>query len=70
LAGHVARVGKRGDAYRVMVGKPEGMRPLGNPRRRWEDNIEIELKVVGWGRGLDWFDSGLLTVGGLLWIRQ
>jgi len=70
LAGHVARVEKRVGAYRAIVGKPEGMRPLGNPRRRWEDNIEIELKVMGWGRGLDWFGSGLWTVGGLLWIRQ
>jgi hypothetical protein len=45
--GHVARLGRRGGAYRALVGKPEGMRPLGRPRRRREDNIKIELKVVG-----------------------
>jgi hypothetical protein len=38
-AGHVARVGQRRDAYRILVGKPEGKRPLGRPRHRWEDNI-------------------------------
>ena len=70
-AGHVARVGeKRGDAYRALVRKPEGTRPLGRPRLRWEDNIKIELKVIGWVLGLDWSGSGLWTVGGLLWIRQ
>jgi hypothetical protein len=69
LTGHVARVGKRGGAYRAMVGKPEGTRPLGSPRHRWEDNIKIELKIVGWGHGLYWSCSGLWTVGGLSWIR-
>jgi len=39
--------------YRVLVGKPEGKRPLGRPRRRWEDNIKIDLKEVGCG-GMDW----------------
>ena len=38
-----------GDAYRVLVGKPEGKRPLGGPRRRWEDNIKMNLQEVGWG---------------------
>jgi hypothetical protein len=38
---------------RVMVGKPEGKRPLGRPRRRWEDNIKTDLQEVGGGRGLD-----------------
>jgi hypothetical protein len=42
-AGHVARVGERRGGYRVMVGKTEGKRPLGRPRRRWEDNIEKDL---------------------------
>ena len=40
-------------AYRVLVGKPEGKRPLGRPRRRWEDNIKTNLQEVGWGHGLD-----------------
>jgi hypothetical protein len=41
--------------YRVLVGKPEGRRPLGRPRHRWEDNIEMALKEVGWG-AMDWID--------------
>jgi hypothetical protein len=42
-AGHVARAGERRGAYRILVGKPEGRRPLGRPRRRWEDKIEMDL---------------------------
>ena len=44
-AGHVARIGGR-RVHRVLVGKPEGKRPLGRPRRRWEDNIKMDLKEV------------------------
>jgi hypothetical protein len=45
--------------YRVLVGKPEAKRPLGRLRRRWEDNIEMDLQEVGlWGYGLDWAGSG------------
>ena len=52
--GHVARVGEGRDVYRVLVGKPEGKRLLGRPRRRWEDNIKIDLQKVGCGcYGLD-----------------
>jgi hypothetical protein len=51
-AGHVARIEKR-TAYRLLVGKPEERRPLGRPRRRWVDNIRIDLVEVGWG-GMDW----------------
>jgi hypothetical protein len=47
--GHVAWMGKGRDVYRVMVGKPEGKRPLGRPRRRWEDDIKMELQEVGCG---------------------
>jgi hypothetical protein len=43
-AGHVARIGTRKDAYRVSVEKPDGRRPLGRPRRRWEGNIKINLR--------------------------
>jgi hypothetical protein len=43
------------DAYRALVGKPEGRRPLGRPRRRWEDNIKMDFREVGWG-GVDWID--------------
>jgi hypothetical protein len=52
-AGHVARMGERRGAYKALVGKPEGRRPLGRPRRRWEDNIKMDLREVGWGRRLD-----------------
>jgi hypothetical protein len=59
LAGHVARMGERRGAYRTLVGKPEGTRPLGRSRRRWEDNIKIDLREVGWGgHGLDESGSG------------
>jgi hypothetical protein len=48
-----SKVERRTYGYRVFVGKPEGRRPLGNPRRRWEDNIKMELQEVGWGHGVD-----------------
>ena len=54
-AGHVARMGERKGLYRVLVGKREGKSPLGRPRRRWEDNIKIDLQEVGCG-GMDWID--------------
>jgi hypothetical protein len=40
-------------AYRIFVGRPEGRTPLGKPKRRWEENIKIDLQEVGWGHGLD-----------------
>ena len=52
-AGHVARMGAERGAYRVLVGKPEGKRPLGRPRRRWVDNIRMDLQEVGCGY-VDW----------------
>jgi hypothetical protein len=54
-AGHVARMGAERGVHRVLVGKPEGKRPLGRPRRRWEDNIKRDLEKVGGGRG-DWME--------------
>ena len=45
-AGHVARTGERRGVYRVLVGKPEGKRPLGRPRRKWEDDIKMDLQEV------------------------
>ena len=54
-AGHVARMVERRDAYRVLVGKPEGKRPLGRTRRRWENNIKIDVEEMGW-LGMDWID--------------
>jgi hypothetical protein len=47
-AGHVAGVGKKRNAYRIFVGKPEGKRPLARPRRRWVGNIKINLREIGW----------------------
>jgi hypothetical protein len=46
-------MGEGRGAYRVLVGKPEGKRPQGRPRRRWEDNIKMDLQEVGFG-GMDW----------------
>jgi hypothetical protein len=46
-AGHVARMGEKRNAYRILVGKPEGQRPLGRPRRRWVDNIKMDLREIG-----------------------
>jgi hypothetical protein len=46
-------MGEKSGAYRIFVGRPEGRRPLGRPRRRWEDNIKIDLQDVGWV-GKDW----------------
>jgi hypothetical protein len=48
-------MGERRGAYRALVGKPEGRRPFGRPRRRWEDNIKMDLREVGWG-GMDWIN--------------
>jgi len=52
-AGHVAHIGERRGACRVLVGKPEGKRALGRPHHRWENNMKIDLQEVGWGNGLD-----------------
>ena len=52
-AGHVARMGEESGVYRVLVGKPEGKRPLGRPRRGWVDNIRTDLQEVGCGY-MDW----------------
>ncbi|KAJ4435463.1 hypothetical protein ANN_18079 [Periplaneta americana] len=54
-AGHVARMGESRNAYRVLVGRPAGKRPLGRPRRRWEDNIKMDLREVGYD-GRDWIN--------------
>jgi hypothetical protein len=52
-AGHVVRMGEKRNAYRLLVGKAEGKRPLGRPRRRWVDNIRMDLGEVGWS-DMDW----------------
>jgi hypothetical protein len=66
-AGHVARIGEEKKLYKVLVGKPEGKRPLGRPRRRWEMRSEWNLGRLAWGRGwigFDWLRKG--TGSGLL----
>ena len=73
--GHVARVGERRGVCRVLVGTHEGKRLLGRPRRRWEDNIKIDLQEGGCG-GLDWIElaqdrdrwRALVTADMNLWI--
>jgi hypothetical protein len=60
----MVHMGEDRGAHRVLVGKPEGKRPLGRPRRRWEDFIKMDLQEVGGGHG-DWIG----TVGGHLWVR-
>jgi hypothetical protein len=56
-SGHVAQMEEKRNAYRTLVGMPEGKRPLGRPRRRWVDNIKMDLREIGWGGG------------GFLWAR-
>jgi hypothetical protein len=48
-------MGEKRNTYRILVGKPEGKRPLGRPRRKWENNIRMDLREIGWG-GMDWID--------------
>jgi hypothetical protein len=52
-AGHIARMGEKRNAYRLLVRKPEGRRPLERPRRKWLNNIRMDLVEVGWG-DMDW----------------
>jgi hypothetical protein len=52
-AGTVARIEEVRNAYNILVAKPEGKRPLRRPRHRWEDNIKMDFREIGWG-GVDW----------------
>jgi hypothetical protein len=54
-AAHLARMGETRNAYRILVEKKEGKRQIGRPRRRWEDNIEMDLREIGWV-GIDWIE--------------
>jgi hypothetical protein len=65
----VTRMGDRRGAYRALMGKPEGRRPLGRPRRRWEDNIKMDLREIGWGAQTGWIWLRIGTGGSLLCIR-
>jgi len=58
MGGYVACIGERRGVHRVLVGKPEGKRPLERPRHRWEDNIKMDLQEVGCG-GIKWLDLAL-----------
>ena len=55
-AGHVARMEEGRSAFKILTGKPTGKRPLGRPRRRWEDNIRMDLEEIGINAG-NWVDS-------------
>jgi hypothetical protein len=70
--GHVARMGERKNAYRILgilVGNPEGKRPLGRPRRRWIYNIKIDFGEIVWG-SMYWIDLAEdRALSGLLWTR-
>ena len=55
MEGELAYMGERRGVYRVLVGKPEGKSPMGRPRRRWDDNIKVDLQEVGYG-GMDWIE--------------
>jgi hypothetical protein len=73
-AGHVARVGEERKVYKVLMEKPEGKRPLGGPRRRWEDWIRMDLREIGLG-GVDWIrlaqdrDRWRAVVGAVMNLR-
>jgi hypothetical protein len=54
-AGHAVRMGEKRNVYSILVGKPEGKRPVGRPRRRWVDNIKMDLREIEWV-GVDWID--------------
>jgi hypothetical protein len=54
--GHVARMGEKRNACRILVVKPEGNRPLGRPRSGWLDNIKMDLREIGWD-GMDWIED-------------
>jgi hypothetical protein len=58
-------MGEKRNTYRILVGKPEGQRPLGTPRHRWVDNIKMDLREIGWD-GMGW--DGMVWTG-LLWLR-
>jgi hypothetical protein len=54
-ARHVVRLGETINTHRILLGKPEGKRPLGRPKSRWVDNIKMDLREIGWD-GMDWID--------------
>jgi hypothetical protein len=65
-AGHVARIGEVRGAYNILIGRPEGRRPLGRPRRRWEDSIKTDLREIGFGMWIGFIGLWIGSGGGLL----
>jgi hypothetical protein len=65
-AGHVALMGELRGAYNILVGRPEGRRPLGRPRRRWEDNIKMYIIEIGFGVWIGFIGLRIGTGGGFL----
>jgi len=61
-AGHVTRMGERSGVYMILVGKPKGKKPLGRPRHRWDDNINMDLQEVGC-EGMDWISVAQIRTG-------
>jgi hypothetical protein len=53
--GYGARIGAKRNSYRILVGKPEGKKPLGRPRSKWMDSVKMDFRETGWG-GMDWID--------------
>jgi hypothetical protein len=68
-AGHVVRMGEVRGAYNILVGRHEGRRPLGRPRHRWEDNIKMDLREMGFGDWIGFIGLRIGTGGGLLCTR-
>jgi hypothetical protein len=68
-AGHVARMGEGRNAYRVLVGKPEGKRRLERPRRSWEDGIKMDLRKIGWGLRAQGRDQWPAVVNAVMNLR-
>jgi hypothetical protein len=66
--GHVARMGEKRNAYRILVGNPEGKRSLGRPKRRWVDNIKVDLTEIRWD-GVDWIDLAQALVNTVMNLR-
>jgi hypothetical protein len=58
FTGYVARMGEETNVQKILMGKPTGKRPLGRPRRRWEDGIKMDLRESGWGSGVGSVGSG------------
>jgi hypothetical protein len=61
MGGACSTNGEMRNAYRILEGKREGKRPLGRPGRRWEDNIKMDLREIGWG-DMDWIDLALVNM--------